>query len=471
MILALEKAGKKAEADQERDTAAETFGPDALPVVRLDAKKDTLLHLERVRTEMDTTALRLEIVSAGDSANAAAATAADTPAAHLRRGRQELSAGRVDAAEIEFRAALAADPGSASAHNGLAEVYRRRGKLDDSAKELQASLEIRDSAAVRTTLARIYLEQKKLDLARAELETSTEAGAQVSRCEGITGTFAESKAVRRRTMSAHRLVQRFCGSRVFACFGIGDIFAQCVSPRLFLALPSVTADEHSTNPVVLQLNLDREVEPVLATYIDEGLADAASRHAALVLITMDTPGGLGESMKDMIQHILASPVPVAVYVSPTGARGASAGFFILLSADIAAMAPATHTGAASPVVAIGGFQLQIDETMRKKMLNDTTGLFAELLGEARPQSNACGNRGDGCESVHGERSAGREADRLDRLFSRRSFASTRWPHDHAIRRHKDSSGAEECRRSLPLNFPRGRVFSRALSSRMFSSCF
>jgi membrane-bound serine protease (ClpP class) len=121
---------------------------------------------------------------------------------------------------------------------------------------------------------------------------------------------------------------------------------------------------------------------VLATYIDEGLADAASRHASLVLITMDTPGGLGESMKDMIQHILASPVPVAVYVSPTGARGASAGFFILLSADIAAMAPATHTGAASPVVAIGGFQLQIDETMRKKMFNDTTA-FLRSYSEKR----------------------------------------------------------------------------------------
>jgi len=109
---------------------------------------------------------------------------------------------------------------------------------------------------------------------------------------------------------------------------------------------------------------------VLATYIDEGIADARNRNAALILITMDTPGGLGESMKDMVQHILTSTVPVAVYVSPTGARGASAGFFILLSADIAAMAPATHTGAASPVIAIGGFQLQIDETMRRKILND-----------------------------------------------------------------------------------------------------
>src|SRR5207302_2475053 len=108
-------------------------------------------------------------------------------------------------------------------------------------------------------------------------------------------------------------------------------------------LPSVRADEQSAaGPFVLELSLDGEVEPILATYIDEGLADAARRHAALALITMDTPGGLSDSMKDMIQHILASPVPVAVYVSPTGARGASAGFYILLSADIAAMAPGTH---------------------------------------------------------------------------------------------------------------------------------
>jgi tetratricopeptide (TPR) repeat protein len=181
MILSLEKAGKKTEADEERETAAETFGPDALPAVHLDAKKDTLTHLERVRTELDTTALRLEIVSAGDSASAAAAAAAaDTPASHIRRGRQELSAGRVDAAESEFRAALAADAASASAHNGLAEVFRRRGKLDDSAKELQASLEIRDSAAVRTTLARVYLEQKKPDLARAEAERALKLAPKYS---------------------------------------------------------------------------------------------------------------------------------------------------------------------------------------------------------------------------------------------------------------------------------------------------
>jgi membrane-bound serine protease (ClpP class) len=183
-------------------------------------------------------------------------------------------------------------------------------------------------------------------------------------------------------MSAYRLVQRFCSSRVLGASALTSLCAVCIAAA-FLASPSATSDEHSTNPVVLRLNLDREVEPVLATYIDEGIADAANRHAALILITMDTPGGLGESMKDMIQHILTSTVPVAVYVSPTGARGASAGFFILLSADIAAMAPATHTGAASPVIAIGGFQLQIDETMRRKILNDAMAFlrsYAEKRG-------------------------------------------------------------------------------------------
>jgi len=155
-----------------------------------------------------------------------------------------------------------------------------------------------------------------------------------------------------------RKLSRFGAAAILAVGGLG------------LLLPRVTADEHAASPLVLQLHLDGEVEPILATYVDEGLADAANRHASLVLITMDTPGGLSDSMTDIIHHILTSPVPVAVYVSPTGARGASAGFFILLSADVAAMAPGTHTGAASPVVLIGGFQLQIDETMRKKILND-----------------------------------------------------------------------------------------------------
>lgn len=152
-------------------------------------------------------------------------------------------------------------------------------------------------------------------------------------------------------------------------FASGLLCVLCACGMLLL-VSSAGGDEHSTGALVQELKLDGEVEPILATYIDEGLTDAAQRHAALVLITMDTPGGLSDSMKDMIQHILASAVPVAVYVSPTGARGASAGFYILLSADIAAMAPGTHAGAASPVIAIGGFPQQIDEVFRRKINQD-----------------------------------------------------------------------------------------------------
>jgi membrane-bound serine protease (ClpP class) len=148
------------------------------------------------------------------------------------------------------------------------------------------------------------------------------------------------------------------------------VLSVLIAGTMILLLPTVGADEHPAEPLVLDLNLNGEVEPILATYIDEGLQDAAQRHAALVLITMDTPGGLSVSMQDMIQHILASPVPVAVYVSPTGARGASAGFYILLSADIAAMAPGTHAGAASPIIAIGGYVPQIDEVLRRKINQD-----------------------------------------------------------------------------------------------------
>ena len=139
-------------------------------------------------------------------------------------------------------------------------------------------------------------------------------------------------------------------------------------------LPSLPAasvsDENAARPLIMDLNLDGEVEPVLAAYIDEGLAAAAKQNATLVLITMDTPGGLSDSMKNIIQHVLVSPVPVAVYVGPTGARGASAGFFILMSADVAAMAPGTRTGAASPVIAIGGFTIGVDEVLRRKIMND-----------------------------------------------------------------------------------------------------
>jgi membrane-bound serine protease (ClpP class) len=150
-----------------------------------------------------------------------------------------------------------------------------------------------------------------------------------------------------------------------------------------VSLVSTASAETQAGPLVLELKLDGAVEPILATYIDEGLADAAKRNAALVLITMDTPGGLSDSMTDIIHHILDSPVPVAVFIAPDGARGASAGFFILLSADVAVMAPGTHTGASTPILMPGMFNMPVDEVLRRKLNNDATAFlrsFTEKRG-------------------------------------------------------------------------------------------
>jgi Tfp pilus assembly protein PilF/TolB-like protein len=178
LVQSLEKAGKKTEADEERVAATEALGPNALASVRTDAKGDAISHLERVKTDLDITALRLEIESpdAGStsststSASSPGAAVEETPAARIRHGRQELAAGHLDNAESAFRAALTSDPTNAAAHRGLAEVARRRGNLDGAVKEFQASLDSRDSAQVRTMLAKVYLDQKRFDLARTELD-------------------------------------------------------------------------------------------------------------------------------------------------------------------------------------------------------------------------------------------------------------------------------------------------------------
>lgn len=134
-------------------------------------------------------------------------------------------------------------------------------------------------------------------------------------------------------------------------------------------------------PHVVEIPIDGVIQPFLADYVSEGLASAASEHAALVVLTLNTPGGLDTAMRDIIQHIISSPVPVAAYVAPSGSRAASAGFYILLSADVAAMAPGTDTGASSPIFLIGGTAAQVDETLKKKAMNEAAAYLRSISGK------------------------------------------------------------------------------------------
>ena len=151
------------------------------------------------------------------------------------------------------------------------------------------------------------------------------------------------------------------------------VFFALAALSLTLIKPAVSASTSPNSSAnVVELRIDGEIEPVLAEYIVRGINNANADRASLILITMNTPGGLDASMREIIQAILASKVPVCAYVAPTGSRAASAGFFILLSADIAAMAPGTDTGAASPILALGGQPVQIDDTLHKKIVNEAT---------------------------------------------------------------------------------------------------
>lgn len=131
------------------------------------------------------------------------------------------------------------------------------------------------------------------------------------------------------------------------------IVARAIRAALAACVLLVFAAAASAQVVVLQLR--DAIGPASADYVRSGLRDARERNAPLVVIELDTPGGLDTAMREIIQAMLASPVPVAVYVSPEGARAASAGTYILYAAQIAAMAPATTLGAATPVaIGVGG---------------------------------------------------------------------------------------------------------------------
>jgi membrane-bound serine protease (ClpP class) len=129
---------------------------------------------------------------------------------------------------------------------------------------------------------------------------------------------------------------------------------------------------------VLKIVVNDAIHPITDEYIGRAIAEAQRNKDQALLIEINTPGGLLDSTRDIIEKILASPVPVIIYVTPSGSRAASAGFFILESADVAAMAPGTNTGAAHPVTLGGG---KMDDTMKEKLENDSAALMRSVVGK------------------------------------------------------------------------------------------
>ncbi|HVN21141.1 MAG TPA: nodulation protein NfeD [Dongiaceae bacterium] len=137
----------------------------------------------------------------------------------------------------------------------------------------------------------------------------------------------------------------------------------------------------AANAEILKITVDDTIQPISQEYISRGIDEAVRRNDKAVLIELNTPGGMVSSTREIIEKISSSPVPVIVYVRPTGGHAGSAGIFILESADVAAMAPGTAAGAAHPVVLVGPVQLKPDEEMNRKIENDAAALIRSVASK------------------------------------------------------------------------------------------
>ena len=148
--------------------------------------------------------------------------------------------------------------------------------------------------------------------------------------------------------------------------------------RTFPALLTLILFASSVSAEVLRIRIDGAIHPITDEYIGRAIADAQRNKDQALLIEISTPGGLLDSTRDIIEKIVGSPVPIIIYVTPAGSRAASAGFFILESADVAAMAPGTNTGAAHPVTLGGG---KMDDIMKTKIENDSAALMRSVVAK------------------------------------------------------------------------------------------
>lgn len=171
------------------------------------------------------------------------------------------------------------------------------------------------------------------------------------------------------------------GSRLKGTFVVVAAAVLLVAIASFAVSTAVNAAVASTH--VDLLTVDGAIDPIEAQYVTRGLAQAAHDGASIVLLELNTPGGLDSAMRQITGQMLTSPVPVVVYVTPNGARAGSAGVFLMMAADVSAMAPGTNIGAAHPVGTTG--DLQGDE--RTKVTNDAAAYIRMLATTRRHNAN------------------------------------------------------------------------------------
>jgi len=149
--------------------------------------------------------------------------------------------------------------------------------------------------------------------------------------------------------------------------------------RILLGLMAVLLSTSAGFAEVLKIAVNDTIQPISEEYIARAIDEAARRNAQAVLIEINTPGGLVESTRHIIEKITASQVPVIIYVAPTGSRAGSAGIFILEAGDVAAMAPGTNAGAAHPVLIFGPTSVKPDDEMKQKIENDAAALMRSVV--------------------------------------------------------------------------------------------
>ena len=311
--------------------------------------------------------------------------------AHLALGKKFLAENRYGEAERELAEVVSLSPDDPQVHILLAQALEARGQTPGS----------RGGTSDFTEIER-HRGSTPFPGARLSFHESTGAGS-------LAGTGrAQSRSRQPASGTIHAANPcRSSGGKE------DTLSAKILRPVLLLmvilaaALPSHPLRAARPRPRVVEIKLDMMIHQVSAEYVERGIRYANEQNADAILLELNTPGGLVTATQELVQAIYASHAPVITYVAPSGASAASGGFFVLLAGDLAVMAPGTNTGASHPVDLLGG---QADKTMSEKIENDLASYIRSIAQKRGRNVTLGGRRGAQERVLHGQGSAGRQAD-------------------------------------------------------------